>query len=172
MASAIRPCTGNHAEHRRSRNGPQGWGRCVFRVQEEPRAPPGALLRAREDRGRNENGRHVESPRSYTATATVAAGMQGALALLGGAERAWTDTALGTESSPGWGTLSAEAGGSGRGSSGEGNCSSLHMEMYLRIRVVSCTAGAVMEAGASLERCSLGTNQAAVVPCWRSCSAW
>jgi len=40
------------------------------------------------------------------------------------------------------------------------------------IRVVSCTAGAVMEAGASLERCSLGTNQAAVVPCWRSCSAW
>jgi hypothetical protein len=108
----------------------------------------------------------------YTATAAAAARMQGALALFGGAERTWTDTALGTESSPGRGTLSAEAGGSGRGSSGEGNCSSLHMEMYLSIRVVSCTAGVMMEAGASLERYSLGTNQAAVVPCWRSCSAW
>jgi hypothetical protein len=62
LASAIRPCAGDHAEHRRSSNGPQGRGRRVFRVQEEPRAPPGALLRAREDRGRNENGRHVESP--------------------------------------------------------------------------------------------------------------
>jgi len=77
----------------------------------------------------------------YTATAAVAARMQGALALFGGAVRAWTDTALGTESSSGWGTLSAEAGGSGRGSSGEGNCSSLHMEMYLIFRVVSGTAG-------------------------------
>ena len=67
--------------------------------------------------------------------------MQGALALFGDAERAWIDTALDTQSSPDRGTLSAEAGGSGRGSSGEGNCSSLHMEMYLRIRVVSCTAG-------------------------------
>ena len=77
----------------------------------------------------------------YTATAAVAARMQGALALFGGAVRAWTDTALGTESSSGWGTLSAEAGGSGRGSSGEGNCSSLHMEIYLIFRVVSGTAG-------------------------------
>ena len=67
--------------------------------------------------------------------------MQGTLALFGGAERTWTDTALGAEISPGWGTLSAEAGGSGRGSSGEGNCSSLHMEMYLSFRVVSGTTG-------------------------------
>jgi len=171
LAFAIRPCAGDHAEHRRGSNGPQGRGRCVFGVQEQPRAPPRALLRAHEDRGRNENGRHVESPRSYTAPAAVAARMQGAPALFGGAERAWTDTALSTESSPDRGTRSAEAGGSGRGSSGEGNCSSLHMEMYLRIRVVSCTAGVMMEAGASLERCSSGTNQAAVVPCWRSCSA-
>lgn len=65
--------------------------------------------------------------------------MQGALALFGGTER--TETALGTECSLGWGTLSAEAGGSGRGSSGEGNCSSLHMEIYLSFRVVSGTAG-------------------------------
>jgi hypothetical protein len=176
LASAIRPCAGDHAEHRRGSNGPQGRGRCVFRVQKKPRALSGALLRARprarEDRGRNENGRHVESPRGYTATAAVAARMQGALALFGGGERAWTDTALSTESSPGRGTLSAEAGGSGRGSTGEGNCSSLHIEMYLGIRVVSCTTGVKRVAGASLKRCSSGSNQAAVVPCWRSCSAW
>ena len=89
-----------------------------------------------------------------------------------GAERTWTDTALVTTGSTGRGMQLEGAGGSGRGSSGEGNCSSLHMAMYLRIRVVSCTAGVMMEAGASLERCSSGTNQAAIVPCCRSCSAW
>ena len=141
LASAIRPCAGDHAEHRRGSNGPQGRGRCIFWIQEEPRAPPGALLRAREDRGRNENGRHVESPRGYTATAAVAARMQGTLALFGGAVIAWTDTALGMESSPDRGMHSAGAGGSGRGSSGDGNCSSLHKEMYLSFRVVTGTTG-------------------------------
>jgi hypothetical protein len=62
LASAIRPGAGDHAEHRRGSNGPQGRGRCVFRVQEKPRAPSGARFRARENRGHNENGRHVESP--------------------------------------------------------------------------------------------------------------
>jgi hypothetical protein len=175
MRLPIRPGAGNNAEHRGRSNCPQCRGRCVVRIQEKPRALSGAPLRtsrrAREDRGCDENRRHDESSLGYTATAAVAETMQGALALFGGVERVWTNTALGTESSPGWGTLSAEAGGSGRGSSGEGNCSSLHMEMYLRIRVVSCTAGVMMEAGASLERCSSGTSQAAVVPCWRSCSA-
>jgi hypothetical protein len=61
--------------------------------------------------------------------------------LSAGTGRTWTDTALVTTGSTGCGMQMEGAGGSGRGLSGEGKCSSMHIAVYLKRRVGSCTAG-------------------------------
>jgi hypothetical protein len=67
------------------------------------------------------------------------AGERGALGRSDGAGRTWTDTALVTAGSAGRGMHMEGAGGSGRGSSGEGKCRSLHIAVYLKTnRFVCC----------------------------------
>ena len=58
-----------------------------------------------------------------------------------GTGRTWTDTALVTTGSTGCGMQMEGAGGSGRGLLGEGKCRSMHIAVYLKSRVGSCTAG-------------------------------
>ena len=76
----------------------------------------------------------------YAIMRNAKGGERGALARSDGAGRTWTDTALVTTGSTGCGMHMEGAGGSGRGSSGEGNCRSMHIAVYLKSRVGSCTA--------------------------------
>jgi hypothetical protein len=77
----------------------------------------------------------------YAITRNAKGGERGALGCSDGAGRTWTDTALVTAGSVGSGMQMEGAGGSGRGSSGEGKCRSLHIAVYLNRRVGSCAAG-------------------------------
>ena len=64
----------------------------------------------------------------------------GEFARSGGDGRTWTDTALVTSGSTGCGMQMDVAGGSGRGSSGEGKCRSMHIGVYLKTsRFVYCS---------------------------------
>ena len=62
---------------------------------------------------------------------------KGALSCFDGSGGTRTDTALVKAGSAGLGMHMEGEGGSGRESSGEGNCSSMHIEMYLKGRVGS-----------------------------------
>jgi hypothetical protein len=62
---------------------------------------------------------------------------RGALLCSDGSVRTWTDTALVAASSTGRDMHIEGAGGSGFGSSGEGNCSSMPIAVYLKSRVGS-----------------------------------
>ena len=68
---------------------------------------------------------------------------RGELARSDGDGKTWTDTTLVTAGSTDCGRHMKEAGGSGRGSSGEGNCRRMHIAVYLKSRVGSCTAEVV-----------------------------
>jgi hypothetical protein len=72
---------------------------------------------------------------------------RGALGRSNGAGRTWTDTALVTAGSVGRGMQMEGAGGSGRGSSGEGKCRSMHIGVYLKSRRFVCCTG-MKRAGA------------------------
>ena len=146
LSSAIRPCAGGTTRNIvEVATAHQCRGRCVLRVQEKACAPAGALLRARrgsEDRGRDQNRQHVESSFGYTATAAVHKDARHARTFRRRGESIVDGHCTGRRRvHPAGERVSAEAGGSGRGSSGEGNCSSLHMEMYLGIRVVRVLQG-------------------------------
>ena len=68
---------------------------------------------------------------------------RGAISSFDGAGGTRTDTALVKAGSAGLGMQMEGEGGSGRESSGEGNCSSMHIEKYLKSPVDSCTAEVV-----------------------------
>jgi hypothetical protein len=70
---------------------------------------------------------------------------RGALLCSDGSVRTWTDTALVKAGSAGLGMHMEGEGGSGRESSGEGNCRRMHIAVYLKSRVGSCTAEVVKE---------------------------
>ena len=66
---------------------------------------------------------------------------RGALTRSDGVGRTWTDTALVTTGSSGCGMQMEGAGGSGRGSSGEGNCKRMHIAVYLKMSKFVCCRG-------------------------------
>jgi hypothetical protein len=71
----------------------------------------------------------------YAIARVARGGSKGALS--DGTERTWTDIALVTTDSTGCGMQMEVAGGSGRGSSGEGKCRSMPIAVYLKSRVGS-----------------------------------
>jgi hypothetical protein len=76
----------------------------------------------------------------YAITRSAEGGKRGALGRSDEGGRTWTDTALVTTSSTGCGMHMEGAGGSGRGSSGDGKCRSMHIAVYLKRREGSCIA--------------------------------
>jgi len=69
----------------------------------------------------------------YAVTRNTWGTEKASLARSAGDGRAWTDAALVRAASIGRSMRMEGTGGSGRGSLGEGNCSSMHIEMYLRV---------------------------------------
>jgi hypothetical protein len=79
----------------------------------------------------------------YATKRNATGGKKGALTLSDDTAGTMTHTALVTTGSTDCGRHMEGAGGSGRGSSGEGNCRRMHIAVYLKSRVGSCTAEGV-----------------------------
>jgi len=79
----------------------------------------------------------------YATRRNATGGKKGALTLSDGTAGTRTDTALVTTGTTDCGRHMEGAGGSGRGSSGEGNCRRMHIAVYLTSRVGSGTAEVV-----------------------------
>jgi hypothetical protein len=92
---------------------------------------------------------------------------RGALERSDGAGRTLTDTALVTAGSVGCGMQMEGAGGSGRGSSGEGKCRSLHIAVYLKTSRFVCCRGDDVSRSAVVAATLLGNrsgSRRAVLP--------